>query len=448
MIKIAAKKIYYNLPDKIKYGKKFNDTYDFLQQCRWWSQEQHREYQLHRLKELIKYCYANVPYYTELFTKNKIIPEDIKGIEDIKNIPYLTKAIIASNQHKLISKKFNVKKLKYMVTGGTTGIPMGFYADRKTDWPLECAHVANLWSCIGYDPGKRFKMAVLRGSIPRKGEFEYIGTSMIMSSFLLNNKNTDAYIKKLQDYQPDYIQAYPSSITLLAEHIEKYGIKIYLRKLKALICGSESLYDFQRELLERVFKVRIYSFYGHTEHCCLAGECEKSSLYHLDSQYGYAELINENGHEAGAEGERGEIVCTGFNNLAFPFIRYRTGDFALNTNERCSCGRNHKILKRIEGREQDYFIDKWGSRVTLTCSDDALWEVKDKIYIYQYVQQEPGKVILYIQPKAEFNIKDVEQVEKSFKRFYPTFEVEVSFKDEIERTRSGKFRYLVQKIEF
>ena len=143
----------------------------------------------------------------------------------------------------------------------------------------------------------------------------------------------------------------------------------------------------------------------------------------------------------------GEIVCTGFNNYVFPFIRYRTGDIAINSNEKCKCGRNYKLIKRVEGRVQDYFIDKSGSKVTFTCSDDALWEVANKIYLYQYVQNELGRVLLYIQRKNEFTLEDKKCVVRDFKKFYPRFEIELKFTKHIEKTKIGKFRYLVQNIK-
>lgn len=438
---------YISMPDTIKYGPSFNSAYYFLQKSQWWSGDKHKEYQLEKVKKLLKYAYENVPYYTRLFNENNINPEYIKDLSDLKKIPYLTKEIIQDNLDDLVSKQYNKKKLNYVTTGGSTGIPMGFYQDQDIDWKIECAHTANLWSRIGYDIKKSSKMVILRGNIPKEGNFEYKGKNLILSSFNLLESNTDSYIKKILDFKPDFIQAYPSTISLLSKYILDNNIDISMLNLKAIICGSENLYDFQREQLKQVFNTKVYSFYGHTEHSCLAGECEKSSFYHLQSEYGYTELINEEGYDASNEDETGEIVCTGFNNYVMPFIRYRTGDIAVNSNEKCSCGRNYKLIKKIEGRRQDYFIDKSGSKVVFTCSDDALWDVKDKIYLYQYVQNEVGKVVLNIQCKKEFTNDDINSVITEFKRYYQRFDIELHFTDHIEKTKVGKFRYLVQNIK-
>lgn len=447
IIKSPIINIYNSLPETTKYGRTFNNTYKFLKLSEKWSEEQQNEYQMKQVKQIIKYSYENVPYYTRLFNENNIKPEYIQGFNDLKIIPYLTKEIIQSNLDELVSKKYNKNKLKYVTTGGSTGMPMGFYQDKNREQKIEWAYTANLWSRIGYDPAANYKMVILRGNRPRVGISEYVGKKLILSSFNLTKDNITSYIQKILDFKPDFIQAYPSSIALLSKYIIDNNIFILLPNLRAILCASENLYDFQRKQLEQAFNTRVYSFYGHTEHSCIAGECDKSKYYHLQSEYGYTELINQSGFDAIDEDEAGEIVCTGFNNYAFPFIRYRTGDIAINSNEKCKCGRNYKLIKKIEGRKQEYFIDKLGSKVTFTCSDEALWNVSNKIYLYQYVQNEFGKVSLHIQNKNKFTKDDENCVIRDFKKFYPKFDIELSFTDHIEKTKMGKFKYLVQNIK-
>ena len=84
--------------------------------------------------------------------------------------------------------------------------------------------------------------------------------------------------------------------------------------------------------------------------------------------------------------------------------------------------------------------------ITFTCSVDALYTVKNKINAYQYVQSELGKVLLNIDVKNKFSISDIEDVKRTFLKFYPRFNIEIKFVDHIPRTKSGKFRFLVQKL--
>ena len=174
----------------------------------------------------------------------------------------------------------------------------------------------------------------------------------------------------------------------------------------------------------------------------------KFEINHVNIQpeYGILELIGKNNNPINGEDKLGEIVATGFNNFACPFIRYRTMDLAVPINAKCECGRNHQLIKNIEGRKQEFFVDKTGSLITFTCSDDALWNVKDKINAYQYVQNEPGKVLLKIDAKSKFSISDIDNVKRIFLDFYPRFGIEIKFVENIPRTERGKFRYLIQNL--
>jgi len=219
-----------------------------------------------------------------------------------------------------------------------------------------------------------------------------------------------------------------------------------LPTVKAILCASENLYPWQRGLLAEVMKCRVWSFYGHSERAVLAGECEVSTYYHIQPEYGIIELINKDGNPVTNEDELGEIVVTGFNNSVCPFIRYGTMNLAVLSNAKCKCGRNYALLKRVEGRLQEFFVDRAGSLITFTCSDDALWTVKNKINAYQYVQNEPGRVLLNIDVRNKFSISDIDSVKRTFLDFYPRFNIEIRFVDHIPRTKSGKFRFLVEKL--
>lgn len=438
--------IYYSIPDYIRYGKAFREFYSFLQKSQYWDKKQLEEYQIGQLQKLIKHAYETVPYYKKVFDEYRIQPKEIQDFSDLKRIPYLTKEIIQNNLNDLISNKYNKQNLKYVTTGGSTGIPMGFYVDSKYDRFREWAFISNMWGRIGYDVRKINRCVILRDDIPNKGIHEYKNRDLILSSFKLTKENIEKYISLIEEFNPDFIQAFPSSISILSNYINENNKKIQLKNLKSIICTSENIHELSRKDIESAFGVRIYSFYGHTEHACIGGECEKSNYYHMQSEYGYMELLDENEDEVIDEGGIGEIVATGFNNYVMPFIRYRTCDMAVNTNETCKCGRNYKLIKRIDGRKQEFFVDDRCNKVTFTSSDDALWKVKNKIWAYQYIQHEPGKVILNIQWDKQYNSDDIEIIQRDFKIFYPSLNIQIRNVENIERTKRGKFKYLIQNI--
>ena len=439
--------VYMNIPDYIRYGHMYRKQYKFLQEAQWWTKEKQEEYQMEQITKLLNHAYENVPYYTKVFNEKGIKPKDIQNFNDLKQLPYLTKEIIRENLKDLTAVNYKKSKLFLKTTGGTSALPMSFYIDPKVDRTREWAFVSNIWSRIGYDIKRNNRSVIIRGNVPEKGLYQYKGRDLILSSFKLTEDNMKLYLELIEDFNPHFLQVYPSSIHILSKYILQNNIKVILPKLKSVICSSENFHGYQRPDIEEAFGVKVYSFYGHTEHACLASECEESSFFHIDSQYGYTEIINASGEEVFREDEVGEIVATGFNNYVMPFIRYKTGDMVVHTNEKCSCGREGKRFKKVEGRRQDYLIDRFGMLITLTCSHYVLSNVKHKISSYQYVQNEPGKVILNIQCTQKLNAEDMKGIMKVYRYYYPDLELKVNIVDFIERTKAGKFKFLVQNLD-
>lgn len=445
-IKQPVKNLYNLLPDENRLGSHFSKTYDFLEQSEWWSREQHESYQMQQIKKLLEHAYQNVPYYRRLFDEGGIKPSSIQDFDDLKRLPFLTRKLIQENLRDLVAANYKKKDIIAVTTGGSTSLPLGFYEDRKRAELQQKAFVAHQWSRVGYDRNKRNRIVILRG-IPIKGTYKYNGNNLILSSYKMSKENMERYIELINRFNPDFLHVYPSTIALLSSFIVENGVKLNLPNLKSVLTSSEKIVDQQKIDIEKVFGVRVFDLYGHAEHSCLAAECERSRFYHLVDEYGYTELIGLNGTTAVRDGEIGEIVCTGFNNYVVPFIRYRTGDLAVNCTAKCTCGRSYKLLKRIEGRVQEYLVDSTGSAITFTCSDDALWRVKDKVLAYQYVQDMPGIVKLRLNTKSGFSNHDVEIVKEDFLQFYATFKIEIELVDNIERTSRGKQKYLVQNIQ-
>ena len=171
-IKQPIKYVYGLIPYEKRLGKVFWDTYNFLQESQWWSKEKLEEYQMRELEKLLKHAYENVPYYRRLFNERGLKPKDIQNLNDFKKLPYLTKEIIRDNLKDLVAQNYSKLKLQYGTTGGSTGIPMGFYSEKRVSDVKEHAFIVTLWNRVGYKIGN--KCIVLRGNIIRsasKGKF-------------------------------------------------------------------------------------------------------------------------------------------------------------------------------------------------------------------------------------------------------------------------------------
>ena len=446
---MLIKNKYLNLSrEMLLFGKNYFKARSLLKRIDDWTKDEVEQLQLNSLKKLLNYSNQHIPYYNRLFKEVNFNPSDFKHIEDLKQIPFLTKEIIRENLKELISDAIPQKYHKHSITGGTTGVPMDFFLDRRTSSPMEFAYLNFIWKKVDY----RFydKCAVLRSDTPRvilegKKYWHHNLTNnwLSMSSHKLNSGTSELYIHKILSFRPKYIIAYPSVIYALAKYVNQFKVKF--PALRAIICSSETLYNWQRKYLSDVFGVDIQSYYGLTEKCCIAGECKSNSYYKFIPTYGFVELLNHNNDWCTAEDEEGEIVATGFNNYVMPFIRYKTKDIGVHTNYTDNTP-GWKIIKEILGRQQEFFIDKTGSPVSFTCSDEPFWHIIGKINAYQYVQNKPGIVDLNLELNDTLSDSETDIIHQAFNSYYANITIDVHVVNSIPRTASGKFRYLIQNI--
>lgn len=438
-IKKILRPLIYKIPNKYRYGKEYRNFYKQINSFFQLSLEEKRKIQLKKIQEIVEYAYFNVPYYKELLDKNNISYK-INSFEEFEKIPYLTKDIIRNNLDKLKSKE-KIRSIK-VTTGGTTGMPMEFYLDKKvilnTTATIDC-----YWNKFSNDYKETLKIVKIRENIPANGKmFEKTENSLIMSSFKLKKENIKEYLKEINEFNPDYIHAFPSSITILAEYIINNNISMNLNKLKGIFSSSETLSKYQSEVIEKAFKVRICDLYGHSERAVIAFNNIKDEFYTLDLLYGYTELINDNNRNIILEDlKEGEVVATSFWNKSIPFIRYKTGDRAISSGK-------YDSLKKISGRQSEYFIDKYKNKIPFTCSDELFWNCKEKIDAYQYVQNEIGKCQLKIVKSKKFSLteSDEKEIMNELKKIYSNIEFYISYVEDIERTKRGKYKYLIQNI--
>ncbi|MGR5187693.1 hypothetical protein ACPV3S_19935 [Photobacterium damselae] len=421
--------------DHIPYyyrNSKYRSCYDYLV-----NSENESIYSLEKLNNILNHCYKNIPYYGKLFEIEQIDPK-LKCLDDLKKIPILTKELISKNSDDLLYKngKCKVKKC----TGGTTGLPMTFWTDRN-DAIRENAFVHYHWSKFGFDNKKSNRVAILRGVIPRNGHYyEKNHNNLILSTFMLSENTISFYIEQLNNFDPEFLHVYPSSLDLFTSLLNHSHINLKLKNLKAIFTSSENLNNYQKRMFEKVFNVPVSDLYGHSEHCVFAIKNGNNDIYEIEHRYGFVELLKDNESIINNSDLVGDIVSTSYHNYIMPLIRYKTGDRAISSGSDAG-------FKAIVGREQDFFIDKNGSNIPYICNDEAIWCIKEKIKAYQYHQYLAGHVILKLEPKSEISEVELEKIYEQFYHIYPTLILTIENNCEIKRTDKGKFKYLVKKIK-
>ena len=435
---------YSNVKDRITYLK----WYTFIKKSQYWSKEELIHYQWLRLKCLLDYAFANVPYYNELLKSIGAIPDDIKSIKDFKEIPLLTKDIIRNRSTDLISRTYaNKRQLAFFTTGGSTGEPLGFYKARSAS-VIEHAFMGHQWSLVGYKESS--KRAILRGD-PVKGDRLFqkfrFSKDWLLSSYHLSEETITSYVNFLNEIQPDFFHVYPSTFYIFTQLLIKSNLTLSFSP-KAILCGSEPVFNHQRELFEKVFNTRVYSWLGQAEGAILAGECEYSADYHAWPQHGYVELLDENGEIIDDFNKSGEIIGTTINNYSFPFIRYKTGDLATYKSDHCEkCGRHSLILTDLQGRIQDTVLLSDGTPFPICPAifgiHDEKWSLVNCI---QIVQEKKGEIILRVDTYSDKFEVETFLRKVMDERIGHVLRYQLVFTREIEKTKHGKHRLLIQKL--
>lgn len=402
----------------------------FLEEKEFCSFDEICDYQLKKINDLILKA-RKLKGYKDYYT--------IKDLNELKDFPILEKKDFVDKL-----EDFTLNKEELISTGGSTGIPFNFYRTKEA-FKKELASKAFQYKRIGWREGD--KQIVFRGlPILNKERIEYVEDleELRCSSYYLTEEQINFYIEKAFSYKPDFLKCYPSSGYLLAKYLENAQKKF--PKIKGILCASENLYDFQKDLFKKVFNIKVFSHYGHYELCVIASYCEFNENYHVLPQYGYAELLNDKMEKVEKEGEVGEIVGTSFINDGTIFIRYKTDDFATFKSFGCNeCGRNYQIWSKINGRRQDFILTKTGrliSAAAINMHDDTFSEIRQ----FQFLQEEKGKAIFLFIPK-----KDVINKNKILNSLKNKFEndLDICFKEvkNIEPTKRGKLLFVKQKLQ-
>lgn len=429
-------------------SKEFYKWYQFINNSQKWNEDKLKEYQWNKLKEMLAYCYQNIPYYQKLFRNIGAVPHDFTTEEEFRKIPFLTKELIRENIEELLP--FNIKRNKIIKynTGGSTGIPLPIYKSDIDD-VIEDAFMCNQWARIGYKP--KDSRVIIRGEVIEKNNLwkHYpLTNSWVFSSYHLSNSYIKTMVDKLNKIQPLFLHVYPSSLWVFANLIKNNNLKLNF-KPKAILCGSEKLFDHQRELFNEVFGCRSYSWLGLAEQTILAGECEYSTDLHIFPQHSYVELIDNKGNVISEHGISGQIVGTNLHRYTFPLIRYISGDVAKYNNNSCKCGLQYKKFEQIEGRIQNMIVSQDGRIIPLTALVFGQHlKAFNKIEKMQLFQDKPGEVQIILIKGLNFTAQDesvlIEQLSSATNY---TVQFMVSYSRELERTTTGKHKFLIQKLD-
>ena len=321
------------------------------------TREQISALQLERLQATVRHC-MNSPFYKKRFEEIGLKPEDIKSLDDIRKIPFTTKADLRDTYPFGMASVPLRECTRLHSSSGTTGTPTVILHTQKDldEWANQVAR--NLWM-VGLRPDDVFQNSSGYGMFTGGLGFQYGAERMGMLTIPAAAGNSLRQIKFMTDFGTTALHAVPSYVTRLYEVMQSAGVDPRKdTKLKVLAIGAEPHSEEQRRRIEEMMGVKAYNSFGMSEMCGpgVGFECQEQNGLHFWEDYYIVEIVDPETLEPVADGEIGELVLTTLCREAMPLLRYRTRDLTRVLGRSCPCGRNHVRIDRMRGRSDDMMV--------------------------------------------------------------------------------------------
>lgn len=322
-----------------------------------WERDQLRALQLQRLQKTADRLYEKVPFFRRKLDEVGFRPGDVKGLDDLKGLPYTTKDDLRDNYPFGLFAVPMRDIVRIHASSGTTGKPtvVGYTAGDIDVW---ADLVARTIVAAGGSADDIVHVAYGYGLFTGGLGLHY-GTEKLGATALpMSGGNTKRQIRMMEDFGSTILCCTPSYALNIAEVMSELGVGRDRVKLKAGILGAEPWSDEMRDEIEQELKISAHDIYGLSE---VVGpgvsiECAEKRGLHIFEDSFIPEIIDPTTQEVMPPGEKGELVFTNINKEGLALLRYRTRDISRLIEDPCPCGRTHLRMERITGRTDDMLI--------------------------------------------------------------------------------------------
>ncbi len=431
-------------------GEAINDYLIGLEKSQWFSPEILRQRQRENIKTLIDFAYQHSPFYKESFENIGITPKDIESFEDFLKIPILTKDKFRENIEKLFIARKGMRH-SAVKTSGSTGISMKFCKDRVASGYARAAMYrghrwygvdigakeAKLWG-IPVNYFDRLKCRIEDKLLNRFREDEYNLKDITLFNFY----------KKIIKLKPEYIFGYASMAYEFARFIKNQKLDGKKAQLKMIKTTSETLQDYQKDFIEKVFGCKVANEYGASETGLIGFTCPEGAMHIMDDCV-YIEIVDDDGRTC-PEGKTGRVIVTDLHNYSLPVIRYEVGDIASFSLDKCSCGRGLSLLKSVQGRSCDIVFASNGGKlhsIIFYYIAKGLSENGGGLKQFKVYQKSRNHIIMQIVKDEHFGNHTVQYLDNRIKGYLGNdCKIDYDYVELIPREPSGKLRDFVQEI--
>jgi len=434
--------IYGLLLRQLRYGKAFHQALAGLEAGKTDPLLDQNE----RLRELVTVALQQTNHYGNLFGSQPLMLHEIDRNNFTSVFPVLEKAAVKNNPSVFHSKSFNESSTTTLSTSGTTGTPLNVLATKQS--VRQNYAFFNLFlRSIGVDEFQRSATFAGRLIVPEASKApphwrkNYAMNTLMCSSYHLSAETIPFYIEALEDWQPNFIDSYPSAIYEIASFINANMVKHRIQ-LKAVVTSSETLGDHQREAIEKAFQCPVFDQYGCAEMAVMAYQ-QKDGRYFIPPQYSIVEVLDDDDRPV-KPGESGHLVCTGLLNHAMPLIRYRIGDIVKTSKEQVEGYPYVLFLDSIEGRNDDVVVASSGSRVGRL---GPIFKGVKGVSETQIIQKTLTLLQVNLIVSSEYNDATEIKIRDALKNHVgEEMQIRFEYVTHIPREKNGKFKFVKSEL--
>lgn len=415
--------------------------------------EELKALQYRELKQLVNNLYSFNKFYHDRMVEQKVHPDDITCLKDIRKLPFMYKQDLRDNYPTNMFTVPNNEIVRYHVSSGTTGKPtLVGYTQNDLEYWTEA--LARSFTSIGIGPEDTLQVSygygLFTGGLGAHYGGERVGATVLPAS----TGNTERQVELIQDLGVTAIACTPSYLIHLGDVARKMGVDIKRdTKLRKAALGAEPWSESMRKYIEETMGIRAYDIYGTSEQAGpMFTECEERNGIHICGDIMYVEIIDPDTEEPIEDGSTGEMVVTMLKKEAMPMIRYRIKDVTSLMEDECACGRTSPRISRISGRTDDMLIVRginvFPSQIEYTLM--RIPEVGEQYMIYVSREGALDRMVIQVEIKQEAFSDKMEDMVKlrahieSVLKKYLNISVEVELKAPGELPRfTGKAKRVV-----
>ena len=377
--------------------------------------EEMKSIQSQRLKDTVQRIYHAVPSYRKKMQEKGLTPHDIQGIDDLKKLPFTTKADLRDNYPFGLFTVPMSEIVRLHASSGTTGKPTVVGYTRK-DIQMWAEVVTRSLCMAGVHPNDIVPIAYGYGLFTGGLGIHYGSENLGASVIPISGGNTSKQIQLMEDFGSSVICCTPSYALNIAEVMKEQGVDPSKLKLRVGIFGAEPWTEAMRKDIEAKLGIKAIDIYGLSE---IVGpgvscECEHQCGMHIHEDHFLPEIIDPETLEAVAPGEMGELVFTTITKEGIPLIRYRTRDLTRLIYDRCDCGRTLVRMVKCKGRSDDMLIIR-GVNVFPSQIETVLLQMSEVEPHYLLIIEREGTldtVTLMVEVQEQFFSDEVKKLQE------------------------------------